>query len=285
MDIKNSDQQPEGQAADAGSSGDDGGSSSLGAHLRRAREARGYTLRDLEDRTRISRRYLEAIELNDYKQLPGGIFNRSFVKAFAREVGIGEQEALKAYAQTAREQGESTEDIPPSREQSRVYSNVDSSRSPLITLLLSVFILAILTLGVYAGLHYYQRRQQTPQAAQPANAPPPPPAATGTAAVSVPTAASPANAGGLNIQVKAKGEAVWLRTRVDEEPSTDGTLAVDQVKEFSAHDRVKIEFAKSRATALEVTVNGRPVAVPTDAKGKSLVEFLITKNDYGQLPQ
>ena len=106
MDIKNSDQQPEGQAADAGSSGDDGGSSSLGAHLRRAREARGYTLRDLEDRTRISRRYLEAIELNDYKQLPGGIFNRSFIKAYAKQISFDEEEAMEGYLRTAREQGD-----------------------------------------------------------------------------------------------------------------------------------------------------------------------------------
>jgi ribosome-binding protein aMBF1 (putative translation factor) len=60
-----------------------GAESSLGARLRQAREARGVSLRELSDQTRIARRYLEAIEQDDYKELPGGIFTRSFIKAYA----------------------------------------------------------------------------------------------------------------------------------------------------------------------------------------------------------
>ena len=60
---------------------------SFGEELRLAREARGVTLRQISDQTRISIRYLEAIEANDYKRLPGGIFNRSFIKAYAKYVG------------------------------------------------------------------------------------------------------------------------------------------------------------------------------------------------------
>ena len=66
----------------------------IGEQLRLAREDRGIPLREISDQTRISVHYLEAIESNDYKRLPGGIFNRSFVKAYAKYIGYDEKEAI-----------------------------------------------------------------------------------------------------------------------------------------------------------------------------------------------
>ncbi|MDQ3586135.1 MAG: helix-turn-helix domain-containing protein, partial [Acidobacteriota bacterium] len=250
MNANNSDQQLEEPARSRADN-----ATSLGAQLRRAREERGLTLREMADRTRITRRYLEAIELDDYKQLPGGIFNRSFVKSFAREVGVNEQEALEAYAQMAREQGESPDEIPASRQQSRVYSNVDSSRSPLVTILLSLLILAVISLGIYLGLYYYQRRTQE-ASVPPANNNAPPNSITTTQNSPTATNTTPANAPGLNVQVKAKGEKVWLRTRVDEEESTEITLSANEVEGFTANESLTLQYSKSKAKALEVTVNG-----------------------------
>jgi len=71
---------------------------SIGEKLRLARETRGIALRDISEQTRISMRYLEAIEVDDYRRLPGGIFNRSFVRAYAKHVGYDEQEALEEYS-------------------------------------------------------------------------------------------------------------------------------------------------------------------------------------------
>ena len=56
----------------------------LGEKLRQAREARGITISEVAEQTRISALYLEAIENNDYRTLPGGIFNKGFVKSFAK---------------------------------------------------------------------------------------------------------------------------------------------------------------------------------------------------------
>src|SRR3954469_5986108 len=129
---------------------------SFGEQLRLAREVRGVTLRHISDQTRISIRYLEAIESDDYKRLPGGIFNRSFIKAYAKQIGFDEAEAVEGYLRTAREQGEPDE-VATSPSRSHVYTDA-GSRSPLVTLLLTVVILAVLSLGVYAVVHWYQRR-------------------------------------------------------------------------------------------------------------------------------
>jgi cytoskeletal protein RodZ len=130
----------------------------IGEQLRLAREQRGIPLREISDETRISVRYLEAIEANDYKRLPGGIFNRSFVKAYARCVGYDEKEAVEAYARHMRDQGEPGDDVVTTPHHSKVYTDAPATRSPVLTVVLAILILAILTLGALAALHWFQRR-------------------------------------------------------------------------------------------------------------------------------
>jgi cytoskeletal protein RodZ len=132
---------------------------SIGEKLRLARETRGIALRDISEQTRISMRYLEAIESDDYRRLPGGIFNRSFIRAYAKFIGYDEQEAIDEYARTMRERGDPGDEVSTKPFGSLVYLEGGShSRSPFMTLLLAIVILAVFALCVWAGLHYYQRR-------------------------------------------------------------------------------------------------------------------------------
>ena len=130
----------------------------IGEQLRLTREQRGIPLRDISDETRISIRYLEAIESNDYKRLPGGIFNRSFVRAYARCIGYDEKEAVEAYARYMRDQGEPADEVVTTPHQSKVYTDVPATRSPILTVLLAILILAVLTLAALAALHWFQQR-------------------------------------------------------------------------------------------------------------------------------
>lgn len=134
------------------------GEAGIGGKLRLAREARGIALRDVSEQTRISIRYLEAIELHDFKRLPGGIFNRSFVRAYARQIGYNEAEAVEEYASLMREQGGDGEDSSMKPFKSLVYTDGDHHRSPVVTVLLAILILAALSLSVWAVKHFYERR-------------------------------------------------------------------------------------------------------------------------------
>ena len=69
----------------------------FGGHLRRAREARGVSLREIAARTKISVVALEALERNDISRLPGGIFSRSIVKAYAAEVGLDGDQTVQEF--------------------------------------------------------------------------------------------------------------------------------------------------------------------------------------------
>jgi cytoskeleton protein RodZ len=131
---------------------------SIGEQLRLAREGRGIPLREISDQTRISIRYLEAIESNDYRRLPGGVFNRSFIKAYARCVGYDEKEAVEGYTRYLREHGDSVDEVNTTPIQSKVYTETPATRSPVLTVVLAILILALLTAGALAALHWLQKR-------------------------------------------------------------------------------------------------------------------------------
>lgn len=134
---------------------------SIGEQLRLAREERGIGLREICDQTRISVHYLEAIEANDYKRLPGGVFNRSFIKAYARCVGYDEREAIEGYTRYLREHGETSDDPSTHPVHSKVYTDTPATRSPLLTVFLAILILALLTAAALAALHWFQKRAET----------------------------------------------------------------------------------------------------------------------------
>src|SRR5690348_12344192 len=69
----------------------------FGTHLREAREKRGVSLRQIATSTRISIRTLEALENNEIKKLPGGIFSRAFVRSYAQEIGLDPDEAVREF--------------------------------------------------------------------------------------------------------------------------------------------------------------------------------------------
>ena len=70
---------------------------SFGELLKRERELREVTLNEVTVATRIPPRFLEAFEREDWETLPGGVFNRGFVRAIARYLGLDEENLLSEY--------------------------------------------------------------------------------------------------------------------------------------------------------------------------------------------
>lgn len=67
---------------------------SFGERMQREREMRGITLEEIAESTKIGTRSLRALEGEDFDKLPGGIFNKGFVRAYARYLGIDEEQAV-----------------------------------------------------------------------------------------------------------------------------------------------------------------------------------------------
>ncbi len=69
----------------------------LGTWLVRAREARGLTLEDAERDTRISRRYLQALEAEQFEVIPAPVYARGFLRSYSQYLGLDPQEMLALF--------------------------------------------------------------------------------------------------------------------------------------------------------------------------------------------
>ena len=86
---------------------------SFGDEMKRERELREISLREVAEATKVNIRYLEAMERNDFEHLPGGVFNRGFVRAYAQFIGVDPEAMVNSYLLEEQAQlGRSTE--PPS---------------------------------------------------------------------------------------------------------------------------------------------------------------------------
>ena len=75
----------------------------FGEKLRKQREQQGIGLDAISGTTKISTRMLRALEEEHFDQLPGGVFNKGFVRAYARQVGLNEEEAIADYLDAVRQ--------------------------------------------------------------------------------------------------------------------------------------------------------------------------------------
>jgi len=164
---------------------------SFGEGLRREREMRGITLEEISAHTKISIHFLQAIEADDLKKLPGGIFTRSFIRAFARYLGLDEEKVMSEYHSFAHAGGEF--------DLSRLSSARPSRESRAGTWIGLLLAAAMLT-GGYLLFRYSQRTAGVPQsgaqaataagqrqpAPAPTAAPPGSPAVTGSEGVAPP---------------------------------------------------------------------------------------------------
>jgi cytoskeleton protein RodZ len=86
------------------------------ADLRLLREARGLTLNDIAQATKISVKNLEALEIGDFHHLPPPVYTRAYLKSYAVLLGVDERQIAGRYeknlAVSARAGEEETEEVP-----------------------------------------------------------------------------------------------------------------------------------------------------------------------------
>jgi cytoskeletal protein RodZ len=85
----------------------------FGEKLRAQREQRGITLESISSTTKINTRMLRALETENFEQLPGGVFNKGFIRAYARHVGLDEDEAIADYLAALHEDRAQSQNLVP----------------------------------------------------------------------------------------------------------------------------------------------------------------------------
>jgi cytoskeleton protein RodZ len=256
-------------------------SESLGEKLRRAREERGISISEVAEQTRISPLYLKSIEIDDYKPLPGGIFNKGFVRSYARYIGFDENEALADYAQLMAESALPT-DLDQTIHHSEVWTDDRTVRSTAPTVIFAVVILALLAGGIALLVRYLSGPSSpnlaTSNSVSLANVNSN--ASNGNAFTGQP-ASTPASA--FVVELKATGERVWVGYTLDG-TRTEKTLDPGESVRLDVQNSIRLGYAKVKAQSLELAINGKRMNVLAGgAKGN--FDFNIDKNNVSQIFQ
>jgi cytoskeleton protein RodZ len=269
----------------------------LGQELKRLREERGINLHQIADATHIGVRFLQAIENDTYDILPGGIFNRAFVRKFAKYVGLDEEQALAMYERQLEEMG--GEEAPRA---SYLRADEFEEKQPGNSWLLSGIMFLLLCAGAWAAAQYFKGQQQhnannsgalalSSPTPEPSPASTPDTSASPTATASPETSPSPGASpattttpppNGLLVQLTATTSECWISVKPDGLSTQQTLLKVGETKEFTANDKV-LMMMLGNYPALSIKVNGRQVNPDKLAPNRTSVivkNVVITKDNF-----
>jgi cytoskeletal protein RodZ len=223
--------------------------SAFGEHLKREREMRRVSLEEISAATRIGTRFLEALEDEQWDRLPGGVFNRGFVRAVARFLGLDEESLLAEYSLA-------TNDRPPSATWAAEAAKQESGarRRPWLLVVPAVVLVA----GGWFAWHRYVSVRAARRAA--ASAKPvqtyqnfgAAPGLQGQAAG--PSARPTSGPAVFELKIEA-GKPTTVQVLADGKSVFNGQMAAGQKERFQAQE--KFEVSTRNASALLVELNGQ----------------------------
>ena len=250
---------------------------SFGERLKLEREKRAITLEQISNSTKIGTRMLQALESENFDQLPGGIFNKGFVRAYARHVGLDEDQAVADYLEASGQNS-------PAGDAVLVAEEPEPPPAPARRMPLGWAAAGLLTVAVTLTLWSRWHRQEPEQAPAPAAAQPeatsasvaakspasvvPNPISSPSTAPSkqpdnpapAPTPPSPTNllpgtsTGEFTVVIRAQEES-WVSIQVDDSPALEDTLIAGTQRAIHARKQVLIKAGNTGA--LDFVFNGK----------------------------
>ena len=261
---------------------------SFGERLKKEREKRGMTLEEVSAATKIGVRSLKALEQEKFDLLPGGIFNKGFVRAYAKHLGLDDEVVVADYLEAAGESSPAPTIADPTEAQNAQELRNLGSSQPLPWG--SMAALVVVGTLLFAAWHYYSHRKTAQDMGasesgviSPSASPAPSPgptvvgpttskAASGTVGdfgqasssqlssiVPQPNSSSPlSTSGSFELSLHATDE-VWLSTTVDTQQPSEAILSRGQSKTLQASDKVVIRIGNP--VALQVSINGKRIPI------------------------
>ena len=226
---------------------------SFGEWLRRQREMREINLRDISDRTKISLRYLEAMEADRFDLLPAPIFAKGFLREYARYVGLSPDEVVNHYLAVHQpEEVDQPGDATLIAMERKRRKKGRSWTWGLFLLLAGALLLALVALVSWL----VERRDDEPAK----TAPPPQVVAPQAnpqpvASISAPPLQPEAPKTPLEITLDFSADC-WVRVTVDGKPSIEEQRVQGESLQFGAQQSVGVKLGN--AAAADIQVNGYP---------------------------
>jgi transcriptional regulator with XRE-family HTH domain len=248
---------------------------SIGGDLQQARERAGLSLQDLSARTKIRRVFLEAIERDDFRRLPGGILTRGHLRAYAREVRLDPDQIVQRY------RSEFEPDTAPLEPALKSAVDAPVSRAPRHKRMLIPGLLAAMAI-LFFGL-YQDQTEEEPLIAVATTGQQP---ATQSDDVPGPT---PEGIGGDEPRVIRQGidgdvlsidirptSVVWVDARADGKRVLYGLIQPDESRLLSAREELFLRVGDAAAFRYSLNgVRGRMAGAPGEVR-----EIRITRQNY-----
>ena len=255
---------------------------SFGEKLKQEREKRKISLEQISSSTKIGTRMLQALEEDKFNQLPGGIFNKGFVRAYSRCVGLDEDQTVAEYLQASGDAPPPRTEIggPEDGERKNVAREDEEnvrrleaiSDAPARQLPWGLFAAFLLVVALALSFWSHRERERTRQSVRPAptTATAPSPGAAGGAASgtstgeSVPSAATKtptdlnaapaATPGEFTVVIHAREDS-WVTITADGKTSPSELLAAGS--ERSVQGRKEIIVRAGNSGGIDFRFNGK----------------------------
>ena len=268
--------------------GDSNGEAKIGRILEQKRKEKGLSLEDVEQATKIRKRYLDGLEREDYAVLPAGVYAQGFLKTYANYLGLDGEDLsrqLKSRRKPRRERGINYNTEPENGFEEPLIApsglqGTEKRRFPtsaVVTLLVAVLVLAVVIGALYfvgRGVEASRSGEDNPSPAQPAENPPkqdPEKVASKEEAreagaqknMAAASKEDAGNTGTKDAQQSAPPDTLSVSISVTDRPSwlfirTDGTPVYEQVAEpgfsqtFEADRRLYIKGGDAGAVTVEI---------------------------------
>jgi len=237
----------------------------VGGDFRRQREMRGISMREIAEATKISVRFLEAIENEDFASLPAPVFTRGFIREYARQIGVDPDDIVDRYMAfvSGVRNREAAEQAALDQRISGAHSF--PARWPVVVLA----ILAFASIGIAIGLFSRAGAPTTPSpatagtkevpVAQPTEVEMTAPTTEADVAPPVTESSTPEPPAETRNRLKVRivaDEDCYLTVSADGERVISGeVLHAGEVREFSIADRLLFETI-GNAGGIRVSVDG-----------------------------
>jgi cytoskeleton protein RodZ len=221
----------------------------FGERLKRERELREVSMDELTKATRISARFVEALENEDWAKLPGGVFGHGFVRTIARYLGLNEEALLGEYDMARADHLAAA----PAKPEERIPSPPKWLPVAAVLVLL-LFVVGLFYVGRY-GWHRYAAYRAVKKSADASL-----PAQPQSNSPSLGSTEAP-----LDLSVSTSA-ATRVRVLADDKILLDAELPAGETRHFPANDHFEVTAGDSSAVLLEL--NGRAMP-PLGAPGAS----------------
>jgi len=242
---------------------------SLGHELKRERELRGISLKDIADSTKISIKFFQALENDHLDEIPGEFYIKGVIRAYARSIGLEEEYAINKYYEDSLFEKETLEK---EQKKEKASSSTNEKRMNFFNFIF-IFVLIILIFLAFYFISKPQKASTLPQetASLDKQALPPPNPIT-EAFLEI------REENGLNLEISFLQET-WIQVY------SDGELIPDLNGVKKPGERVKAKAAEEmilhlgNAGGISYFLNGR-VGKPLGSSGTVMKNITITLDNY-----